>query len=127
MKKKKKWPIVVIALLAVLIVMGVMVTGGLSEMASMEVGGVDLSEKPDGEYEGTFSFRRWTNTLTVSVSDHKITAIDIVDDVGAAFITGCSGEVFRRVIDKQSTDIDAVSGATVTTKAYLKAIEDALK
>ena len=28
---------------------------------------------------------------------------------------------------KQSTDIDAVSGATVSTNAYLLAIEDALK
>jgi len=31
-----------------------------------------------------------------------------------------------RVIEAQSTDIDAVSGATVTSKAYLKAIENAL-
>jgi len=31
-----------------------------------------------------------------------------------------------KVIEQQNTDIDAISGATVTTNAYLMAIEDAL-
>ncbi len=47
-------------------------------------------------------------------------------DVVAAGITDCSGEVFRRVLESQDTQIDAVTGATVTSKAYLKAIEAAL-
>jgi len=33
---------------------------------------------------------------------------------------------FNKVIEAQNTIVDAVSGATVTTKAYLKAIESAL-
>lgn len=35
--------------------------------------------------------------------------------------------IINKVIESQSIDIDVVSGTTVTSKAYLKAIENALK
>jgi uncharacterized protein with FMN-binding domain len=38
-----------------------------------------------------------------------------------------SQEVFRKVSEAQDTKVDAVFGTTMTSKAYLKAIEDALK
>ncbi|MGE5560682.1 MAG: FMN-binding protein [Chloroflexota bacterium] len=34
--------------------------------------------------------------------------------------------MFDKVINKQSLDIDGISGATATNKSYLKAIENAL-
>jgi uncharacterized protein with FMN-binding domain len=37
-----------------------------------------------------------------------------------------SEELFQRVIAQQTTQVDAVSGSTVTSRAYLKAIENAL-
>ena len=88
--------------------------------------GIDLTGVSDGIYTGTYEHGRWTNTVTVHVEAGKITGIDIVKDVAAAGITDCSDEVFRRVLESQDTQVDAVSGATVTSKAYLKAIEDAL-
>lgn len=36
-------------------------------------------------------------------------------------------ELIGRVLEEQSTKIDAVSGSTVTCKAYLKSIENALR
>ncbi len=103
------------------------VTNGLTEGQNVMLSGIDLSGIADGDYTGTYEHGRWTNTVTVRVRAGEITGIDIVDDVAAAGITNCSGEVFRRVLENQNTQIDAVSGATVTTKAYLKAIEDALR
>ncbi len=120
---------VLLALGALLVLLGVgfaLITSGLSDVMALPMDGVSLKDKPDGDYTGTYAFKRWTNTLTVHVADHRITGIDIVDDVGAAFITHCSGELFQRVIAAQDTRVDAVSGATVTSKAYLKAIENAL-
>ena len=35
-------------------------------------------------------------------------------------------ELFKRVMEKQNTTVDAVSGGTVSCKAYLKSIENAL-
>ena len=123
---KKKLLIAGGIVLVILICMVVMVTNGLSEGAKVVPGGIDVSAVADGSYTGTYSFKRWTNTLIVHVKDSQITAIEIIDDVFGASVTDCSGEVFSRVIAAQDTLVDAVSGATVTSKAYLKAIEDAL-
>jgi uncharacterized protein with FMN-binding domain len=95
-------------------------------IADIEPQGIDLSILCDGSYMGTFEHGRFTNTLTVHVEDNRIMRIDIVDDVFASWITGASTEVFYRVIAMQDTGIDAVAGATVTTNAYLIAIENAL-
>ena len=101
-------------------------TDGLSEGANIALNGIDLSNVPDGSYTGVYDFKRWSNTVIVHVKDGKITSIDIERDVGGAAITNCFGETISRVINAQDTKVDAVSGATVTSKAYLKAIEDAL-
>jgi len=101
-------------------------TSGLSEGASVTLYGIDLSNIPNGSYTGVHTFRRWSNTLVVHVNENRITGIDIVSDVLGANVTNSSGEIFRRVIEAQNTIVDVVSGATVTSKAYLKAIENAL-
>jgi uncharacterized protein with FMN-binding domain len=59
------------------------------------------------------------------VENHKITKIDIVKDVTFSK-PDVSEELFMRVMESQDTRVDAVTGATVTSKAYLKAIENAL-
>lgn len=123
---KRRRQIIVLVALVLLVAAGLFVTSGLSEGMNVQLQGIDLNDKPDGDYTGTYSFQRWTNTLLVHVKDHRITDIDILDDVGAAQITHCSDQVFQRVIEAQNTTVDAVSGATVTSKAYLKAIENAL-
>ena len=39
---------------------------------------------------------------------------------------GMSTELFNSVLKAQNTTVDSVSSATVTSKAYLKAIENSL-
>ncbi|MCL1819764.1 MAG: FMN-binding protein [Oscillospiraceae bacterium] len=123
---KKKLLIAGGIVLVILIGMFLTVTNGLSEGAKVTLNGIDLTTVPDGSYTGTYDFKRWSNKVVVHVKDNQITAIDIVDDIPGATVTDCSGEMFRRVIAAQDTRVDAVSGATVTSKAYLKAIEDAV-
>lgn len=126
--KKKRIILIILGVIAILLVSIFMaVTYGLSEGKNVVITGIDLSNVEDGDYVGNYEHGRWTNTLTVRVRDHKIIGIGIDKNVLAAEITNCSDEVFRRVIEKQDTQIDAVSGATVTTKSYLKAIENALR
>lgn len=124
---KRKWGIALLIIVLLLVGAFFMVTDGLSQGAKVSPDGIDLASIEDGSYTGTYDFKRWTNTLTVNVKDHQIVSIDVVDDVGAAGITNCAEETFRRVIEAQSTQVDAVAGVTVTSKAYLKAIEDALR
>lgn len=128
MKKSTKILLMIAgAMLVLLAGMFFAVTNGLAEGARVPINGIDLSNTPDGSYTGVYEFKRWSNTVVVHVKDHRITAIDIEKDMGGAEITDCDGEIIRRVIEKQNTDVDAVAGATVSSKAYLKAIEDALE
>jgi len=118
---------VLAVVIVILIVMFLKITDGLSEGEKAALNGIDLAAISDGSYTGTYNFKRWSNTVTVHVENHRIVAIDIVEDVMAEGATNCSDDIIMRVIEAQSTDIDTVSGATVTSKAYLKAIENALE
>lgn len=125
MKKKK----IIIAGIGIVVVLstGVFaITRDLSYMRDVELRGVNLTTVADGHYTGTFEHGRFTNTLTVQVTDNQIQNIAIDNDVFAARVTNVSDEVFRRVIEAQNTEINTVTGATATMTAYLKAIENAL-
>jgi len=101
------------------------VSRGLEEGLNVDINPVDLSEIEDGVYNGRNDFGRWTNELNVKVENHKITNIEIEEDVKVA-IPELSSKLFQKVIEEQNTTVDAVSGGTVTSKAYLKSIENAL-
>ncbi|MGF7059649.1 FMN-binding protein [Brassicibacter mesophilus] len=98
---------------------------GLNEGSEIKVNGIRISDLNDGIYNGKYNAGRWSNQLSVTVKGHKITEINIVDDV--TFVKpGVSDELFSKVIEAQNTKVDAISQATVTSKAYLKSIENAL-
>lgn len=98
---------------------------GLSEGRNIEVNGINISDLNDGIYSGKYDFGRWSNQLNITVRNHKITKINIENDV--TFVKSSVGdELFNKVIGVQNTKVDAISQATVTSKAYLKSIEKAL-
>ena len=100
-------------------------TRGLDTGAKVEINNVNLTTVSDGIYDGKYNSGRWTNELSVTVKDHKINKIDVVKDV--AFPNQESTQqLFNKVIEKQEIDVDVVSGATITSKAYQKSIENAL-
>ena len=68
---------------------------------------------------------RWSNEIIVTVKDHQIIELELVDDVMFK-IDEVTKTLFDRVIQNQSLDVDIETGATVTSHAYLKAIENAL-
>lgn len=124
-------PILKIVLIAILSIAALIacfafyITRGLASGAKVAISAVSLSEKKDGVYEGTYNSGRWTNTVAVSVTSGKISDIKLKKDV--LFVKeGISGKLFSDVIKAQNTTVDTVSGATVTSKAYLKSIENAL-
>lgn len=98
---------------------------GLNEGMNINLNGIDISKLDDGKYAGEYDHGRWTNTLDITVRNNKITEISIKNDVTFSK-PGVSEELFDKVIESQNTKIDAISGATVTSKAYLKSIENVL-
>ena len=72
--------------------------------------------------------------FSIGLDEVKRMAIENVDasripDVDApAFMDAQkTGELVARVIARQTPQVDAVSGATASSKAFLKAVENALK
>lgn len=118
--------IIVIVILALGGIMFLFATRGLKKVKNLPLENIDISSIPDGEYEGTFTGYRWTNTVRVTVKDGKITDFKVIKEKmqgGDEVINA----VRDKLIEKQDIHIDAVSGASVNTRAYLKAVEDALK
>jgi uncharacterized protein with FMN-binding domain len=85
-----------------------------------------VSKVEDGTYIGKFDGYRWSNTVKVTVNNHKITKISFVE--GQQFRSEeVENGIINNVISKQSLNVDTVAGGTVSSKAILKAIENAFK
>lgn len=115
----------VLCIIVAIVVTMIWATRGISTYSKTRIEDVDLSKVPDGTYTGSFTGGRWNNTVRVTVTDHRITAIRMVKDVRFKR-SGQAEEIFRRVEKAQSLKVDSITGSTVTSKAYLKAIENAL-
>jgi len=123
--------------LMILLLTGVIIIGSISgilfylsrdldDTNNITIEGINLSNIPDGIYTGTYENGRFSNTVEVHVESQHITDIYIIDAVRFER-TDVSESIIQSVIDSQRVDVDAISGATITTNAYLKAIESALK
>src|SRR5690242_14082636 len=108
----------IVLIVIVLLIAGaaVYLTRGLSSGSKLVIGDVDLSLLDNGTYNGKYSAGRWSNEVNVVINDHKITEIDVVKDVTFP-IPDVTKKLFDEIIQKQTTQVDVVSGATVTGKA----------
>ena len=81
----------------------------------------------DGTYTGSGTGFGGTITVQVSVSNHKITAINILDASGetASYFANAQG-VISKIISSQSPNVDAVSGATYSSNGIISAVQSAL-
>ncbi|MDO4170494.1 MAG: FMN-binding protein [Lachnospiraceae bacterium] len=88
---------------------------------------VDLSKISDGTYEGTGTGFRGQIKVSVTVKDHKITAIRVLskqDD--SAYFNRASSGVIQSILNKQSLKVDMVSGATYSSRGIIAAVKNAL-
>ena len=125
----KKAMIVILSILGVLVVVGAggvfYITNGLEAGENLAINPVDLTAIEDGTYAGVYQAGRWSNEVAVSVADHQIANIAVVKTV-TIDDPEMTSTIINNVIKNQNTTVDTVSGATVTSKAYLKSIENAL-
>ncbi len=93
---------------------------------SLPIEDIDVSQVADGVYEGQSSYGSNTVKVVVTVENHRITSIYDPEQSSSVFTKYATG-VFHKIIEKQTPNVDAISGATTTSKAYMKAVCDALK
>lgn len=98
---------------------------GKNKTINAQLNGISPASVADGTYEGSYSGFRWSNTVSVTVQDHKVVDIQQVKPQVVASQSTID-KLVGSVVSSQSTDIDVVSGATADTKAFLSAVEDAL-
>ncbi len=94
-------------------------------MPTVKIDTIDVSKLEDGVYEGSFDARIIATAVEVTVKDGEITKIDLVRNKFER--GGHAVAVVDRIISEQSPDVDVVFGATNSSKAILKAVENALK
>lgn len=86
---------------------------------------VDLAKTEDGVYIGVQVYRNDLYRVRVTVTNHQITAIEMLqwepNDARTLALA-----IFDRVIAQQTLCVDAISGATTASKLYLLCIEDSV-
>lgn len=137
---RKMW----IVILSIVVVIAVGALGGIladapgrREIADISLLPLDFKSLRDGtytgEYKGTKSHFRDTK-VEVVVSEGKIIEAKILkgalDKEGKpSKLTGGHSieDLFNNVIKSHTLQVDVISGATLTSKAHLKALENALE
>jgi uncharacterized protein with FMN-binding domain len=94
------------------------------DIEAIQVQNIDLSAIADGEYFGDCNVDFVRARVRVVVKDHQITELELVEhynDKGAA-----ADILPSRILEQQRIDVDAVSGATSSSRVIQEAIYNAL-
>ncbi len=122
---KKKKIIIILFCIIVLAFIGIkLVSNGLINHAnSISVSSPNMENIENGTYIGECSCTPVYVKVKVIVKNHKLTNITILEHDNGL---GSSAEgIIEDIIKNQSLDVDTVSGATVSSKCILKAVENA--
>lgn len=99
---------------------------GMSEIRQLVIREVDLQKVADGTYNGSYHKGRWTYDVEVRVEDHRIKSVKNTNTRMNQALHDWNEQAEAAILAKQSLDIDVVSGATLNSKAFQKAVEVAL-
>lgn len=123
MKHKKLLIIGCICLL--LIISGLVAMNHIVDQADkLSVITPELENIDDGLYEGEYDIVPVSVVVQVSIQDNRISNIAILKHENG--LGGKAEKIVKDIIKKQSLEVDTISGATVSSKCILKAIEQAI-
>ena len=97
-----------------------------AEVRKMPIHEVELTKVKDGIHRGDFSYGNFTHQVQVAVQDHEIKHIAILKNRSESEHAKKAEGVVDKILKAQSLRVDVITGATTTSKALLKAIENAL-
>lgn len=114
----------IILFAAVLIIFFVAHVYSKATLKDVTVANLNPKDLSDGTYSGEATIKPVIAKVKVTVAEGKISDVQITEHQTGL---GKKAEALTtEIIDKQSLQVDAVSGATMSSQAILKACEDAL-
>ena len=129
MNHRKKAVLIVIS---ALLVIG-LIAGGLylksigdykAKVNALTFDGIDLTKVVDGVYEGQCDTGVVRARVQVAVRDHRMESIELLEHENGR---GTPAEaILGQMVQEQTTAVDAVSGATCSSKVIRKAVENAI-
>ncbi|MDO9592582.1 MAG: FMN-binding protein [Erysipelotrichaceae bacterium] len=125
----KKGFIVILTIVSIFVLIGYVaysaIDRNLQELYRIEVQPLALADVADGEYKGRYSVFPVTVSVKVTVSDHKITSIEILEHINGQ---GSKAEsIISEIIRTQSIKVDVISGATYSSQVIKLAVFKALE
>lgn len=93
-------------------------------MAALTFDEIDLTKVDDGVYEGQCDTGVVRARVQVTVRDHQMESIELLEHENGR---GTPAEaILGQMVQEQTTAVDAVSGATCSSKVIRKAVENAI-
>ncbi|MBC7320863.1 FMN-binding protein [bacterium] len=123
--KSKVMFFVGIPVLAIIVTFSIFLFYGKEETLDLVITDIDLSKVSDGTYTGSYSKGRFSYKVKVVVKNNMIENVSIIDKPIIS-LEDIPKKIIGRVLERQSLNVDIVTGATATSKSILKAIENAL-
>lgn len=119
--------------IAAAVVVTAVVAGGLfllktqeykATIQNMTFSNIDISTIPDGTYEGEFDAGLVYAKVSATVQNGVMTDLKLLEHKNGK---GAPAEsIVESILEKQTTNVDSVSGATSSSKVIRKAVENAL-
>lgn len=125
---KKVFGFIVVALVVVGIISGGKFLLDMQEykaaIQNITFSSIDITTVPDGTYEGDFDAGFVYAKVSVTVKNGIMTDVKLLEHKNGK---GASAEsIIPTILEKQTTEVDSVSGATSSSKVIRKAVENAL-
>ena len=99
------------------------------EARNVPLADLDFSKLKAGNFHGTYAggMYGWrANECDVKVENGNVVDIHLAQSQDPGSKNTQHEELYQRIIRAQSLQVDTISSATLTSKAYLKAVENAL-
>ncbi len=110
--------------IAIILFISIILLSGFSK--SNAIAGTVIKPKPaNGVYDGSYIQLPDKAVVKVTIKDNKIVNIQLISHLDRI---GKKAElpIIKEIIKKQSTKVDAVTGATHSSKAIMKAVQKAI-
>lgn len=108
------------------VTLGVLGYCDLESYRNMDISSPDLSRIPDGDYLGSVNYAGFDYSVQVLVREKQIADIDVKQNRDSPYALFAEG-VLPRILEKQTPNVDGITGATTTSKCLMKAVEVALE